>query len=131
MPSWLKLLGRLCVDAMFSWTPPQLASTHNRPRSFNQLGMFLVKARLQLCQNWHNGNATAADGAGGCGFPACPLLAEWLRPVDGVAASSLSRIIANTAENSSRLPSTSSQVFFPPPSVRSIRECASRAFPVV
>ncbi len=27
----------------------------------------------------------------------CPLLAEWLRPVDGVAASSLSRIIANTA----------------------------------
>jgi len=30
-------------------------------------------------------------------IPVCPLLAEWLRPVDGVAASSLSRIIANTA----------------------------------
>jgi hypothetical protein len=35
-------------------------ATHNRPRSFNQLGMFLVKARFQLCQNWHNGNATSA-----------------------------------------------------------------------
>jgi len=26
--------------------------------------MFLVRARLQLCQNWHNGNATLA--VGGC-----------------------------------------------------------------